>query len=169
MAEDKSYQSAIHATNGGTVLQVGSTGTIELYGNLVNVGAAGIRSVVASAIGASTSTTGATAVGSTDVTMISSTGSTGASAFFRLAKPSAVGIEKRLLVTSATTGKTAVMETTGLSVSVGYTKTYHRITFNAADQFVLLHGSSANRWAIAAAGSPSSTNSIAFSTNWTTG
>ena len=164
MAEDHTYQGAVHSIQDGNKLEVGSTGAIDNYGtitnsgSITNSGAGTVRDQVATAVGVSTSSTGAVAVSAVGTHYLSSTGSTGGSATFTLAAPAAAGVEKFIIASNAAAGKTAVV-TCATGTSINYTKAYTNMTFNAKDEAVLLKSISTTKWAVAA-----NTGAVALST-----
>jgi hypothetical protein len=181
MAVDATYNQSNYGAQGGDLDVIGSTGTLEVYGvldvksggSLKLAGTAIAKSAaelnlvgdygdVESVVGLSTSSTGTVAVAGVGVSLLSSTGSTGARAHFTLAAPAA-GVRKVLAAIDAAAGKTAVVETNAPGVSIGYVKAYTQATFNAKDETLELIGVSATKWAIV-----SNVNAVALTTDYDT-
>lgn len=171
MAEDNTYQGAVRRHQDNNKLEIGSTGTLDNYGTLTNKAGASVSNAgaitnsgagygadqVATAIGLSTSSTGAVAVSAVGIHYISSTGSTGSSATFSLAAPAAAGIQKTIIAANAAAGKTAVV--TCAAGSINYTKAYTNATFNAKDECLVLQSISTTKWIVVA-----NTGSVALTT-----
>jgi hypothetical protein len=158
MAEDNTYQGAVRRHQDNNKLEIGSTGSVDNYGSITNITAGTVRDQVATAVGLSTSSTGAVAVSAVGIHYISSTGSTGSSATFTLAAPAAAGIQKTIIASNAAAGKTAIVTCAG-SGSINYTKTYHNLTFNAKDEAVVLQSISTTKWIVS-----SNVGSVALTT-----
>ncbi len=99
---------------------------------------------------------------------MTTTGTTGASALFRVPKPPAVGQRKIIFCTNASTAKLAIVETTATGIIFGTSNstshgTYHRITMNDPEDCVELFGISASAWGVL-----SNEGSASLTTNFTT-
>ena len=154
---------SIDIESGGD-LDIESGGALKLRGTQVNsTGGAWFvnryaRADVETVVGVSTESTAAVSLVNHGLSLISSTGSTGGSATFKLPAPAA-GLRKTIIAQSAAAGKTAIVSTTAGAVSINYTKTYHNLTFNADDEAVVLEGVSATKWVVA-----SNVGAVALST-----
>jgi hypothetical protein len=154
MADDLTYQGDVRRIQDGDVLEVAGNGYIKTQ--------------TESAIGLSTSSTGAVTLSKYGVSLLTTTGTTGARALFRLPKPAALGQRKTVLATNASTAKTAVIETTATGVIFGTTNsTSHgplrQLTMNDPEDCVELVGIGASAWGVVG-----NIGSVALSTAFTT-
>jgi len=165
MAQDTTYQGAIRRLQGNNVLEVGSTGQIDNYGKIRNLTNGYVQEQTESQTGNSTDT--GVSLSAYGASFLSTTGTTGARALFRLPKPAAVGQRKTIYATNASTAKTAVIETTGTGILFGTTNStshgsYKSLTMNDPEDSVELIGISATAWGIT-----SNVGSVSLSTVFT--
>ena len=192
MAEHPGDQGAIRRLQDGNVLEVGSTGTVRVFGNL-KLGSSGssgstgktkVTQAVAfagsgyaaqqvqtknNAVSTTKGSTGFVALSGLGLSILSATGSTVGLVGFRLPHPVAAGVRKQIFAKECSTGVgVAVVETTSKDVHFGTTSStahsgYHRLTLNAREEAVELIGLSTGAWGVI-----SNVGSVALSTNFTT-
>lgn len=153
MAEDQTYQGEVRRLQDGDKLEIASSGALDNYGEIKNIGVGYNRFQSESVVGLSTSSTGEVILSAAGLSQLTTTGTTGARALFRLPKPLAIGQEKMIYATNATTGATAVISTTaaGIQIGVGNSTShgnYHTMTMNDSEDSVRLIGLSATAWGI---------------------
>lgn len=173
MSEDTSQQGAVHKLQGGNTQEIGSTGFLDVYGELdLKSGAAfklagsPVYPDVESVHNDVSSTEGSTAdqdLAQSGTSLLSCTGSTAtATCIFRLPAPAAN--VRKTLIASAGIDAThdAGVETNAVGVTIGYAATNRRLAFDAIDEEVELLGVSATKWIIT-----SNTGGVVASTNFT--
>jgi len=174
MAEHKGeYSGAIRRLQENDELEIGSTGTLTNYGEIDNYGDLEITStgtlsnkgtltntgkivdsstgyrqaLYETAVGLSTSTTGAVTLARTGLSNLSTTGTTGARALFRLPRP-LPGVSKRLFALKCSTAAVAHVETTSTGITFPTTDTNHRLAFDDIGEAMVLEGLSTTQWGI---------------------
>lgn len=184
MAEDATYQGAAHRLQDGDVLEIGSTGALDVYGELDVKSGAALKlagtdyaaeltraaanlptpETVANAVSSTAGTTGVQALAQAGISLLSTTGSTATSiCIFRLPVPVA-NVRKTIIAYKGIDAThDAGVETNATAVTIGYGAANHRLAFDALDEAVELVGISATKWMIA-----SNVGAVTASTNFTT-